>query len=112
MFNQLPPIEINCDAPPYSIVRACRMVGLRTPEDVRWCRLSLFRKERPARARLLDPSTWKAILGIDEAHADQCSCGGALPMLEKYTFTCMSGRELEYFLGQCPCCRTIFWEPA
>jgi hypothetical protein len=112
MFNQLPPIEINCDAPPYSIVRACRMVGFRTPEDVRWARLSLFRKEHFHRPKLLNPSTWKSLLGMDESSEGHCSCGSALPILEKYTFTCQSGRELEYFLGQCPGCRTIFWESA
>jgi hypothetical protein len=40
-----------------------------------------------------------------------CSCGQAVPPLESYTFTFVSGKETQYHLGQCPHCRTIFWDP-
>ena len=111
MFNHSQTPELNCDCPPYSIVRACRMVGFKRPEDVRWCRLSQFRKGSYRRTELFSLRTWKLLLGMahqpDDSH---CSCGGRLPLLEKYTFTCVSGREIEYYLGQCQRCHTVFWE--
>ena len=39
MSSQQGPLEIDGDAPPYHIVRACRQLGFRDPEEVRWCRL-------------------------------------------------------------------------
>ena len=43
MSSKLGPIEILCEAPPYPIVQACHMIGIKRPEDVRWCRMSQFR---------------------------------------------------------------------
>ena len=37
MSSELGLLEVECDAPPYPIVRACRKLGLIAPEDVRWC---------------------------------------------------------------------------
>jgi hypothetical protein len=59
---------------------------------------------------LLDPHTWKALLGMEEQNHENCSCGQPLPALEMYTFTLLSGRQRNYFLAQCGRCRTIFWE--
>jgi len=110
MFNRPVSGEICCDAPPYSIVRACRMVGLQSPEDVRWCRLSHFLDEHHEGPRLFQPRTWRTLLGRREATEAHCSCGHALPRLEEYTFTCVDGRDLRYQLGQCGRCRSIFWD--
>ena len=46
MSSKLGPLEVVCDAPPYCIVRACHLIGLRKPEDVRWLRLGSFLKDR------------------------------------------------------------------
>ena len=111
MFNWSHSLDIPCDAPSYSIVKACRMVGVRTPEDVRWCRLSHFRKGRHARLDLFSLQTWKFLLGMSPENS-ACSCGQELPRLEEYTFTSVSGKETRYLIGQCARCRTVFWEEA
>ena len=56
MANPLGPIEIDCDAPPYAIVRACQRIGIRTPEDVRWARLSHFLTSPDRTRTVLSPS--------------------------------------------------------
>lgn len=110
MFSRSQPPEIECDAPPYSVVRACHMIGLQSPEDVRWCRLSRYRKRPPSRLDIFNPKSWKVLLGMGEGEKSNCTCGRALPALEMYTFTFISGRAKHYLLGQCPRCRSIFWE--
>jgi hypothetical protein len=44
MFTDDGSIEIECDSPPYYIVETCHRIGLKRPEDVRWCLLSDFIK--------------------------------------------------------------------
>jgi hypothetical protein len=110
MSNQLGPLDVNCDAPSYPIVRASRRVGLEVPEDVRWCRMSHFLELAGGWKGLFHPRTWKKILGGNEVDERACSCGERLPALERVTFTFTTGREESYLLGQCPRCRTIFWE--
>ncbi len=112
MFNWSHSIDVLCDAPEYPLVRACRKVGFRDPEDVRWCRLSHFRPGKPGWRGLFNVRTWKALLGIGETRQTHCSCGQELPVLEKYTFTFSSFRQVHYLVGQCRGCRTIFWEEA
>ena len=34
MSSRLGPLQIECDAPPYMIVSACRKIGFESPEDV------------------------------------------------------------------------------
>lgn len=109
MSSQLGPIEVHCDAPAYPVVRACRRIGIRTPEDARWCRLSHFLTEAGGWKGLFHPLTWKKLLGRDPDEKT-CSCGARLPILEKVTFTFTTGREESYLLGQCGHCRTVFWE--
>src|SRR5437868_7926718 len=104
MPNQLGPLEFCCDAPPYNIVRACRMIGLRSPEDVRWCRLSPFIGTSPK------PQSWRMLLGMTRPEEGACTCGQKLPLLERYTFTLISGNQSSYFLGQCSRCRSIYWD--
>lgn len=110
MFSHSRQPLINCDAPPYSVVQACRRVGFEDPEDVRWCRLN----QAPAGSvDLLKPATWKAFFGQAGAGGSTCACGQPLPLIEKYTFTFLSGRQGHYYMGQCRRCHTIYWdEPA
>jgi hypothetical protein len=110
MFNRSGTVEIVCDAPPYSIVQACSVVGVRDPEDVRWCQLSRFRHARHVRPELFNLRSWKAFLGMKTESADACSCRHALPRLEEYTFTYSTGAEVRYLIGQCARCRTVFWD--
>jgi hypothetical protein len=110
MADRSSSFNIDCDAPAYSIVHACQRVGLQSPEDVRWCRVSHFRKSAGHRRDMFDPRNWGSMLGLAEGHEGKCNCGKEMPKLEKYTFTLMSGKELNYYLGQCGGCRTIFWE--
>jgi len=109
MANHLGPLEILCDAPSYAIVRACREIGIRSPEDVRWCRLSAFLTGSYDRHEILSLQAWKKFLGMAGQRDMRCDCGQALPRLEKYVFTSNRG-EKQYLLGQCDRCQTIFWD--
>ena len=110
MSNQLGPIEIECDAPPYTVVRACRRIGgMQSPEDVRWCRVGRF-THRPTGWRALMRQFWNLLLGRGFPGEKTCFCGGDLPRLEDCTFTFITGRKTNYRLGQCTRCQTIFWE--
>jgi hypothetical protein len=111
MFDKSSSLEIRCDAPAYSIVQACRMVGIQNPEDVRWCRLSQLREGQARQLELFKPHTWKAFWEMQEPAGSCCSCGQGIPRLEQITFTYLSGKAVNYFVGQCPRCRTVFWEP-
>jgi hypothetical protein len=113
MSSQLGPIEICCDCPPYSVVRASKRIGLEFPEDVRWWRLSDFRKQGEQSWGLFRPRTWRLPWGTTRpAHRDTCSCGAKLPLLQRYAFTFRTGNESSYLIGQCLRCRTVFWEEA
>lgn len=112
MFSRLGPIDVQCDAPSYPIVQACRRVGIETPEDVRWCRLSHFLSQSPGWKGLFHVETWKTLLGGQRSVEKTCSCGGHLPGLDRVTFTLRSGSEISYLIGQCRACRSVFWEDA
>jgi hypothetical protein len=55
---------------------------------------------------------WKALLGRRRGEPLGCTCGQGLPPLRRYEFTLRWGTEVEYLLGQCPRCATMFWEEA
>jgi hypothetical protein len=110
MFNLSNSLEIDCDSPPYMIVRASRMVGLQSPEDVPWHRLSHYRNRPFSGRELFTLRTLKELLGLRESRKDCCRCGQTLPELPRYTFTLSDGREVDYRIGQCDRCRTVFWE--
>jgi hypothetical protein len=61
-FNQFETLGIECDAPPYGIVRACHKLGFLTPEDVRWCSAGKARKQQATEQRggLLVQSTFNS----------------------------------------------------
>jgi len=109
MSNQLGPIDVTCDAPAYSVVRACRCLGISAPEDVRWCQLSHFLSQPDAATGLFHFLGWENILGRVPGERT-CSCGERLPVLERVAFTFSTGREETYMLGQCRRCGTVFWE--
>jgi hypothetical protein len=112
MPNRLGPLEVNCDAPPYNIVRACQMIGLRSPEDVRWSRLSQFVGASADGRESVKGSSWRSLLGMSPPECIRCTCGQKLPLLEQYTFTLISGRQTSYLIGQCSRCLAIYWQEA
>jgi hypothetical protein len=110
MSKQYGPIDIVCDCPPYAVVRACTLVGFDQPEDVRWCRLSSF---------LVDHAGWSEVARMLSFHLmpvnrylknSFCTCGVPLPRMQRCLFSTSAGSSFTYLLGQCPRCRTIFWE--
>jgi len=108
MSSQLGPIDITCDAPPYPVVQACARLGFQSPLDVRWSRLSHYLNEEEGSSLGIHSLKW---FFTKRSPKDKtCCCGGSLPLLEWYTFTFLSGGVADYHLGQCPRCRTIFWE--
>lgn len=111
MFGRLGPVEIDCDSPSYVIVRACRRIGLRDPEDVRWCRLRHVQTPRFRWRDWFSLKGLKRLLGWSKPPQQQtCVCGEPLPPLTRYAFTYRNGVEESYLLGQCTRCRTIYWE--
>jgi hypothetical protein len=111
MAQQLGPVEIVCDAPPYGIVRACCRVGFGSPADVRWERLHEHLRAQEKRGSLLSLRTWKAFFRRGPKPR-ACRCGADLPEMALYQFTTVWGKRTGYLLGQCRRCRTIFWEEA
>ena len=105
MANQLGPIAIECDAPSYLIVQACERLDFQSPLDVRWRRMVHFLNESPIGARV-----WNFFFMKNSVDKKPCSCGRPLPVLEDYAFTFAGGKVLNFSLGQCPYCRTIYWE--
>src|SRR5690349_12052207 len=107
----LKPVTIECDAPPYDIVKASGQVGMRTPQDVRWCR-----KPSPARNtvsgwRALGSRIWKLLFAFGLPDGDEmCRCGSPLPQRRPVLFRSPSRGEAHYALAQCGRCRTIFWD--
>ncbi len=112
MSSRLGPMEIECDAPPYAVVCACREVGLESPEDVRWRHRSRFQRRWDALTNLFGSGSWSALLGGKEPERTTCSCGQPMPTLDTCTFMFRSGKTQSYKLGQCPRCHTIFWDEA
>lgn len=110
MSKQLGPIEIVCDCPDYAIVKACHLVGLRDAEDVRWYRLSNFLVEQAGWSEVARMFSWH-LLPINRYLAgSKCTCGHALPRVRRCLFSTSDGGSYSYLLGQCPRCRTVFWE--
>ena len=110
MLSHLGLLEVVCDAPPYPIVRACRKLGMIQPEDVRWCRKGRPSRRQAGWIRLLASPIWRRLLRRNETTEQPCNCGRPLPNLEGYSFTFQTGEQVEYEMGQCPRCQTIYWE--
>jgi hypothetical protein len=112
MAKQLGPIEITCDSPCYAIVKACHLVGLTTPEDVRWYRLSNFLVEHAGWSEVARMFSWHLLPVNRYLAGSKCTCGQALPRVRRCLFSTSTGGSFTYLLGQCPRCQTIFWEDA
>jgi hypothetical protein len=52
------------------------------------------------------------VFGASRPKEHACTCGQPLPGLKKYGFSCLSEKVGDYLMGQCPRCRTIFWDAA
>lgn len=79
MASRFGPLEVTGDAPPYAIVRSCRLAGFRAPEDVRWCRLSHVRHQDDEGWDMLTGTVWELAPGRGAAKEKTCTCGRALP---------------------------------
>jgi hypothetical protein len=110
MYCNLGPIDIECDAPLYSVVEACGTLGFQSPLDVRWCRTSNFLGRQLVPDGGFHPLRW--LFGSSRSSKTTCTCGQPRPELGPCTFKFESGKEGHYLLGQCPRCRTMFWEEA
>jgi hypothetical protein len=55
---------------------------------------------------------WSFLFIKNQPDKRTCTCGEPLPVLEDYAFTFACGKVLNYSLGQCPKCQTVFWEDA
>jgi len=108
MASQLGPIEITCDAPTYAIVRACRRLGFRDPEDVAWRR---YQNGQDGRSTAQPGSIESVIaaLSFNRSAGERCSCGERLPSPEQCMFALQSGRVETFYMGQCHRCRIMYW---
>jgi hypothetical protein len=109
-FNRFGTTQIDADAPPYSVVQACRRLGFHSPEDVRWCHqnnASPEAVERPGSGRF---RFLKSFFGKPGSRCLTCLCGRKLPRLESYSITLGSGENNQLLLAQCRRCKTIFWK--
>jgi hypothetical protein len=100
MAEELGPIEIECDAPSYAVVKACVGLGFITPQDVRWQRID----RHSVAVKPIGFFGWR------KSKPPRCHCGEEVPMLHSYTFTFLSGSQVCYFVSQCRRCRTVFWD--
>ena len=107
----LSPIAIECDAPPYDIVQASGQIGMRTPEDVRWCHRPPPAGRAAAGWRGVPGRIWKLLFafGIPEG-GETCLCGRLLPERSPVLFRSDLRGDTAYTLAQCGQCRTIFWD--
>jgi hypothetical protein len=110
MFTRFGKVEIWCDAPPYPVVEGCSLIGIHSPEDVRWCRLSHFVSGSFPDGGLHEVLAWLKRLfgGADLPQA--CLCGAELPALAPFRLLCGDDDQPTYLIGQCPRCHTVFWE--
>lgn len=109
-FDGFGTLEVECDAPTYAIVHACRKLGFLAPEDVRWCSESNVRLAPPKQQGGLLAQAFKAIFRRTPPRRAGCICRCQLPELDKFTFTLACGVEKHLLLGQCRRCLTIFWK--
>src|SRR5262249_52153216 len=99
MPEQLGPIEIICDTPPYPIIQASAARGIEWPEDVGWRRLSHHIGTPPSWWSLLKSRSWRTLLGSRQQ--GECVCGHPLPSLTRETLAVPVGQDVSYLLGQC-----------
>jgi hypothetical protein len=102
---------LECDAPPYSVISGCRLIGFVRPEDVRWCRARFAMPSPLRRLVRFVRGNAQVPMGLGRPRDLVCICG-ALVYCCKYQFTFNTGHSVCYRLGQCGRCSTIHWEDA
>jgi hypothetical protein len=104
------PLKIVCDAPAYEIVQASEVVGMRSPEDVRWRRQAMPQGETVKRKSLVR-RFWRLLFafGVPEVE-EKCGCGNPLHERRFVLLRRRSGQTIRYALAQCGHCRTIVWD--
>jgi len=104
------PLKIVCDAPAHEIVQASQIVGMRSPEDVRWRRQAMPKGETVKRKSLVR-RLWRLLFafGVPEIE-ETCSCGNTLPERRFVVVHKRSGQAIRYALTQCDHCHTIVWD--
>ncbi len=112
MFDWTDTQEFECDAPPYPIVEACETIGIHTPLDVRWCRISRSPSASGQPPGLFGRLVRKLFHAGPSSLGSTCFCRGPLPETECYRFTCTAEESVCYRIGQCSRCGTIFWDDA
>ena len=108
MRQKLKALSVACDAPAYSVVRACRHAGFHSPEDVRWLRLPPGRAIAGLFAEFF--SVLETLSGLRPVLP--CACGASLPAPAPYRFTCAAGKKRGYVFTQCLRCHTMHWDEA
>jgi hypothetical protein len=88
------------------------MIGFKSPEDVRWSRLSQAISEHTDGREGIKDRSWRSVLGMSQPENRNCTCGQRLPLLEQYTFTLISGKQTSYLIGQCGHCLAMYWQEA
>jgi hypothetical protein len=106
MAEQRGPLEICCDTPPDWVIVACEKMRFDSPLDVGWRQLGHQSRENGLLTRI-----WRWLMGAVEPTEGDCICGGRLPALTPYAFSSRAESQVDYLLGQCPRCRTIYWQP-
>ena len=112
MSSRLGPMDLDCDAPLYSVVKACEGLGFQSPLDVRWCRRSHVLGGQRELGGVVGFHPFQWLFGGSQRPKTICTCGQPLPLMERFTFTFASEKEADYLLGQCCRCRTMYWEEA
>lgn len=111
MSKALGPLEVYCDAPEYSVVRATRKIGVVSPEDVPWRRIRSFLGQKTGGRNFLF-DLWRSLCSWGIPAQKSCPCGADFPRLRRIRVTFDTGEQERFLLGQCPRCRTVFWEHA
>ncbi len=112
MCNRLGPLEICCDAPPYEVVRACKVRGFQSPLDVGWRHMNHVSKGAAERSSSFGTRLLRFLFRTGQSKKQVCVCGLPMPELKQYHLASHSENVGDYILGQCCGCRTIFWEEA
>jgi hypothetical protein len=95
--------------PAYPVVEACKQLGFRSPWDVRWLPLSRLRKRAERPGGLFRIRRWLERFSLGRRAERICSCGQPVPVRRYYCIAPLLGLW-GYLFGQCPGCRTIYWE--
>jgi hypothetical protein len=109
MFDWTDTQELECDAPPYPIVEACESIGIRSPLDVRWCRVTRCPQSNSS-SNFFGRWMRRLFNGKQLPSNPTCFCRKPVPETDCYRFTSNGLETVSYRLGQCNHCWAIFWE--